>query len=154
SLASLATGLGFAPSWLETSATQAHKLRALFAPDFAAEFAGRDAYRELLEGLDVAGQLAGRAPLNQALYLWSKVMRPRYLLAFLCARMELARSVEGRLPFLAAHAVELARELPVDQKVRGLVEKFVLRAAARPFLTATVHARQKHPFTTPPVALA
>ncbi len=154
SLESLGTALGFAASWLETGATQAHKLRALFAPDFAAEVAGRDAYRELLEGLDVTGQLAGRAPLNQSLYLWSKVMLPNYVLAFLGDRMEMAHSIEGRLPFLDHHVVELARDLPVDQKIRGLVEKFVLRAAARPVLTATVHARQKHPFTTPPVALA
>ena len=76
------------------------------------------------------------------------------MLAFLGDRMEMAHSVEGRLPFLDHHVVEVARELPVDQKIRGLVEKFVLRAAARPVLTATVHARQKHPFTTPPVALA
>jgi asparagine synthase (glutamine-hydrolysing) len=76
------------------------------------------------------------------------------VLAFLGDRMEMAHSVEGRLPFLDHHVVELARELPVDQEIRGLVEKFVLRAAARPVLTATVHARQKHPFTTPPVALA
>jgi hypothetical protein len=78
SLAILATALGFAPSWLETGATQAHKLRARFAPDFVAEFTGRDAYRELLDGLDVTGQLAGRAALNQALSLWSKVMLPNY----------------------------------------------------------------------------
>jgi asparagine synthase (glutamine-hydrolysing) len=151
---SLQTALGFVPSWLETSATQAHKLRALFSPDFAAEAAGRDAYRELLDGLDVTGQLAGREPLNQSLYLWSKVMLPNYVLAFLGDRMEMAHSVEGRLPFLDHRVVELARDLPIDQKIRGLVEKVVLRAAARPVLTATVHARQKHPFTTPPVALA
>ena len=48
SLEVLRAALGFAPSWLETAATQAHKLRALFSTDFAAEFAGRDAYRELL----------------------------------------------------------------------------------------------------------
>jgi asparagine synthase (glutamine-hydrolysing) len=154
SLEGLRSALGFVPSWLETSATQAHKLRALFSPEFAAELAGRDAYRALLDGLDVTGQLDGRAALNQSMYLWSKVMLPNYILSFLGDRMEMAHSVEGRLPFLDHHVVELARDLPVDQKIRGMVEKFVLRAAARPVLTATVHARQKHPFTTPPVALA
>lgn len=154
SLEGLRAALGFTPSWLETSATQAHKIRALFAPDFAAEFGGRDAYRELLEGLDVPGQLAGRAPVNQSLYLWAKVALPNYVLAFLGDRMEMAHSIEGRLPFLDHHVVELARGLPVDQKIRGTVEKYVLREAARPVLTATVYARQKHPFTTPPAALA
>jgi asparagine synthase (glutamine-hydrolysing) len=154
SLAGLRAVLGFAPSWLETGATQAYKIRALFAPEFAAEFAGSDAYRELLEGLDVPGQLAGRAPLHQSLYLWSKAMLPNYVLSFLGDRMEMAHSIEGRLPFLDHHVVELARGLPVDQKIRGMTEKFVLREAARPVLTATVYARQKHPFTAPPAALA
>jgi asparagine synthase (glutamine-hydrolysing) len=153
SLEGLRAALGFAPSWLQTGATQAHKLRALFSPDFEAEFAGRDAYRELLEGLDVPGQLAGRAPLNQSLYLWAKVALPNYVLTFLGDRMEMAHSIEGRLPFLDHHVVELARDLPLDQKIRGTVEKYVLREAARPVLSATVYARQKHPFTTPPAAL-
>jgi asparagine synthase (glutamine-hydrolysing) len=151
---SLRAALGFVPSWLETGATQAYKLRRLCSADFAAEFAGRDAYRDLLEHLDVPGQLAGRPPLSQSLYLWSKVMLPNYVLSFLGDRMEMAHSIEGRLPFLDHHVVELARRLPLDQKIRGMTEKFVLREAARSVLTATVYERQKHPFTTPPAALA
>src|SRR5262249_51142186 len=81
--------LGFAPSWLEANATIAHKLRGLFSADFAAEVAGRDASRELIDGLDWPGQLAGRAPLNQSLYLWSKVVLPNYVLTFLGDRMEM-----------------------------------------------------------------
>src|SRR5262249_54941247 len=41
-LASVRRALVFVPSWLEAPATAASRLRALFAPDFAAEFAGRD----------------------------------------------------------------------------------------------------------------
>jgi asparagine synthase (glutamine-hydrolysing) len=153
SLESLRAALGFSPTWLGASATHAHKLRALLAPDFAAEVAGRDAYRELLEGLDVPGQLAGRAPVNQSLYLFSKVMLPNYVLGFGGDRMEMAHSIEGRLPFLDHHVVELARGLPLDQKIRRTVVKFILREAARPVLTATVYGRQKHGLATPPAAL-
>ena len=35
-----------------------------------------------------------------------------------------------------------------------MTEKYVLREAARPFLTETVYGRHKHPFLTPPAALA
>ncbi len=91
--------------------------------------------------------------MNQSLYLWAKVTLPNYVLTFLGDRMEMAHSIEGRLPFLDHHVVELVRSLPVDQKIRGTIEKYVLREAARPVLTATVYARQKHPFTTPPAAL-
>jgi asparagine synthase (glutamine-hydrolysing) len=41
---------------------------------------------------------------------------------------------------------------PVHQKIRGTVEKHVLREAARPLLTETVYRRQKHPFFAPPAA--
>jgi asparagine synthase (glutamine-hydrolysing) len=153
-LTSVHRALGFVPSWLETFSTPATRLRALFAPDFAAEFAGRDPYRVFLNGLDVAGQVAGRAPVNQSLYLWSKVALPGYILAVLGDRMEMAHSVEGRVPFLDHHVVELVRDLPVGQKIRGMTEKYVLREAARPVLSATVYRRQKHPFLAPLAALA
>ena len=37
-------------------------------------FPGRDAYRALLDSLDVPGRLAGRAPVHQSLYLWCKTV--------------------------------------------------------------------------------
>jgi asparagine synthase (glutamine-hydrolysing) len=153
SLVGVRRALGFVPSWLEAFATTANRLRALFAPDFAAEFAGRDAYRVFLNGLDAAGQLTGREPVSQSMYLWSKLTLPSYILAVLGDRMEMAHSIEGRVPFLDHHVVELVRDLPLSQKIRGMTEKYVLREAARPVLTATVYARQKHPFLAPPAAL-
>src|SRR6516165_9261099 len=153
-LASVRRALGFVPSWLLGPATAADRLRAVFAPDFAAEFARRDPYRVFLNGLDVAGQLAGREPVNQSLYLWSKLVLPGYILAVLGDRMEMAHSVEGRVPFLDHHVVVVARDLPVAQKIRAMTEKYVLREAARPVLSATVYRRQKHPFLAPPAALA
>jgi asparagine synthase (glutamine-hydrolysing) len=91
---------------------------------------------------------------HQALYLWAKTQLPNYVLAMLGDRMEMAHSIEGRVPFLDHHVVELVRALPVAQKIRGITEKWVLREATRSVLTPTVYARHKHPFTSPPVALA
>ena len=154
SLASIEGSLGFAPSFLESFSTAAFKLRSVYRAEFASEFAGRDPYRVFLNGLDVEGQLTGREPVNQALYLWSKAQLPNYVLTVLGDRMEMAHSVEGRVPFLDHHLVELVRDLPVSSKIRGTTEKFVLREAAKPVLTATVYARQKHPFLSPPAANA
>jgi asparagine synthase (glutamine-hydrolysing) len=111
-LASVRRAPGFVPSWLEAPATAATRLGTLFEPDFAIEFAGRDPYRVFLNGLDVAGQLTGRDPVNQALYLWSKAALPNYILAVLGDRMEMAHPVEGRMPFFDHHVVELVRDLP------------------------------------------
>src|SRR5262249_49945892 len=137
-LASVRRALGFVPSWLQAFATTGTRLRSLSSPDFAAECARRDPHRDVLNSLDVVGQLAGREPVNQSLYLWSKVALPNYILAVLGDRMEMAHSVEGRVPFLDHHVVELVRDLPVAQKIRGMTEKYVLREAARPVLSATV----------------
>jgi asparagine synthase (glutamine-hydrolysing) len=64
--------------------------------------------------------------------------------------MEMAHSIEGRLPFLDHHVVETVGGFPASAKIRGTVEKYVLREAARPVLTDTVYRRQKHPFLAPP----
>ena len=80
-------------------------------------------------------------------------MLPNYILSNLGDRMEMAHSVEGRLPFLDHHVVEEAARMPVAMKIHGMTEKYVLREAARPVLTDAVYARQKHPFMSPPATL-
>lgn len=144
--------LGFVPSWVESGATMGFKMRGLLAPDFVAAQDRRDPVLGMLEAFDVGGQLRGRPPVHQAMYLWSKVALPGYILSVLGDRMEMAHSVEGRVPYLDHEVVELARSLPVSAKIRGMTEKYVLREAARPFVTQTVYQRQKHPFLAPPAA--
>jgi len=62
-----------------------------------------------MSDIDAHGQLAGRAPLNQSLYLWAKTALPNYILTMLGDRMEMAHSIEGRVPFLDHHVVEVIR---------------------------------------------
>jgi asparagine synthase (glutamine-hydrolysing) len=152
-LASVQRLLGFTPSWFEAFGTTAFKLRALFAGGFITSVREQDPYRIILNGLDVRGQLSGRPPVHQSLYLWSKTHLPNYVLTVLGDRMEMAHSIEGRVAFLDHHVVELVRSMPVAQKIRGMTEKYVLREATRSVLTDTVYRRHKHPFTSPPVAL-
>jgi asparagine synthase (glutamine-hydrolysing) len=153
SLAGVQRVLGFAPSWMEAAAGRMFKMNDLWASDFRSEFAQQEAYHGLMSSVDVRGQLIGRAPVNQALYLWAKTLLPGYILTVLGDRMEMAHSIEGRVPFLDHEVVELIRSMPVGQKIRGMTEKYVLREAARPVLTDTVYQRQKHPFLSPPATL-
>jgi asparagine synthase (glutamine-hydrolysing) len=142
--------LGFVPASLEGWAQMGHGLLRVATSEFAAAYAERDSYRILLNCLDVEHQLAGRDPVNQALYIWSKTMLPGYILGNLGDRMEMAHSVEGRLPFLDHFVVEEATRMPVSMKIRGMTEKYVLREATRDVLIDKVYTRQKHPFMTPP----
>ncbi len=145
--------LGFAPSWMETFSARANKMRAVLAEDFLERFGSHQSYFPLLSEIDIPGQVSGRDAVHQSLYLWAKTVLPDYVLTMLGDRMEMAHSVEGRVPFLDHHVVELVRSQPVNQKIRGMTEKFVLRESVRDVITDTIYRRQKHPFLTPPAAL-
>ena len=145
--------LGFVPSWMEAFSARAGKMRAVFSKSFLTQFGEGQGFQPFLDNTDVRGQLAGRDPLHQSLYLWAKTVMPGYILTMLGDRMEMAHSVEGRVPFLDHHLVEVIRSQPVNQKVRGMTEKYVLREAARDVITDTVYRRQKHPFLSPPATL-
>jgi asparagine synthase (glutamine-hydrolysing) len=132
-------------------AAQGQQRLSLLDADFKAQFAGRDSTRLFLDSLDVPGVLAGRDPLNKSLFVWAKSFLPNYILNLLGDRMEMAHSIEGRVPFLDHHVVECVCRAPVSFKIRGLTEKYLLREAAKPVITETVYHRQKHPFLSPPV---
>ncbi len=143
--------LGFVPTWFEIFGAMAMKRLSVLGEDFKGQFAGRDSASVFLNQFDVPGQLTGRDPLNQSLYLWSKASLLNYILVVLGDRMEMAHSIEGRVPFLDHHVVECLRQVPVALKVRGMTEKYILREATRHVITDTVYRRQKHPFLSPPV---
>jgi asparagine synthase (glutamine-hydrolysing) len=128
-------------------------MRAVFSDSFLGRLGQREGFQPFLSDIDVRGQLHGRDPLHQSFYLWAKTGLPAYILTMLGDRMEMAHSVEGRVPFLDHHLVEVIRSQPVNQKIRGMTEKYVLREAARDVITDTVYCRQKHPFLSPPATL-
>jgi asparagine synthase (glutamine-hydrolysing) len=152
-LRSVEQALGFVPSNLEAWSQLGAGLFRVVSDDFAAAYAGRDTFRVMLSCLDVERQMAGRHPLNQSLYIWGKTMLPNYILSNLGDRMEMAHSVEGRLPFLDHHVAAEAARMPVSMKIHGMTEKYVLREAARPVLIDEVYTRQKHPFMSPPATI-
>jgi asparagine synthase (glutamine-hydrolysing) len=107
-------------------------------------------YADLLDRIDIRGRLSGRDPVNQSLYLWNHSVLVNTILTYLGDRMEMAHSVEGRVPFLDHHVAEYVAGLPIRHKIRGTREKHVLREAVRDVITPEVYDRQKHPFLAPP----
>ena len=145
--------LGYVPSWIETFSTRAVKLRPLLANEFQAQYGAREGTYAILDDVDIRGQLKGRDALHQSLYLWSKTVMASYILTMLGDRMEMAHSIEGRVPFLDHKLVELIVRQPVNQKIHGMTEKYVLREAVKDVITDQVYRRQKHPFLSPPATL-
>jgi asparagine synthase (glutamine-hydrolysing) len=151
-LDSVRNRLGYVPSFLEAKGTLGFKVCAVLSDEFKSSFAQYDSYQKFLDCFDLEGQVHGRNHVNQSLYLWSKSALANYILKTLGDGMEMANSVEGRLPFLDHHLFEFVRTLPLSLKINGTVEKFVLREALKPLLTNTIYTRQKHPFVAPPVS--
>ncbi|MEO7042202.1 MAG: asparagine synthase C-terminal domain-containing protein, partial [Gemmatimonadaceae bacterium] len=112
-----------------------------------------DVLGALLASLDVERRLKGRNAVHTALYLWAKTILPNYILSNLGDRMEMAHSIEGRVPFMDHRVAEYLHKVPVSLKIRGMTEKYILREATKDVLTKTVYGRQKHPFLSPPATL-
>lgn len=146
--------VGFAPAWIRNFSGMHSYVKEVLSDSVLERFGDRNTLLYALNYLDIAGQVDGRDNLSRSLYLWSKLTLPYYLLTVLGDRMEMAHSVEGRVPFLDHRVVEYVVSLPSHLKIRDLTEKYVLRKAAEPFITKTVFERQKHPFLAPPSAIS
>jgi asparagine synthase (glutamine-hydrolysing) len=144
--------LGFVPSMYMPIFSRLRRTAPLFDAEYFAPFEGLDLASLLLNNMDVKRRLNGRAPVHQALYIWGKTALPDYILTLLGDRMEMAHSIEGRVPFLDHEVCEFLFKTPVNLKIRGLTEKYILREATRDVLTETGYHRQKHPFLSPPDA--
>jgi asparagine synthase (glutamine-hydrolysing) len=105
-----------------------------------------------LNSFDIQNQLKNRDAMHASMYLWSKTFLCNRLLRAYGDGMEMGHSIEGRVPFLDHHLVEFVSQLPVHYKAKGVTDKFILREAAKPYLTPTIFAREKYPFAAPPVA--
>lgn len=98
-------------------------------------------------------------PLNTAMYVWQKGHLANLILSCLGDRGEMAHSIEARTPFLDHRFTEYCNSLPVSAKIRWqqdagasdgkFIEKWVLREAAKPFITKELYERKKHPYSAP-----
>lgn len=142
--------LGWLPATLNVAANQANSVSPLFRDDLSVSVREFHPLVAALDRLPIAQRVAGRDRLNQMLYVNAKTVMPNFILNYLADRMEMAHSIEGRVPFLDHRVAEAAARVPVSMKVKGIREKHVLREAAKDVLIPEVYDRQKHPFTTPP----
>jgi len=141
--------IGFVPAWVQAWWRRGRKIQEILDADFLATTGSADVHQAFLDSIDIAGQLAGRPRLHQSMYLWTKLVFPSVMLGPLGDRSEMGHSIEGRLPMLDTELVEFVKGLPVESKIRGTIEKHVLREAVRPFVTKRVYQRRKHPFIAP-----
>ncbi|RYO99265.1 hypothetical protein DL763_001629 [Monosporascus cannonballus] len=114
-------------------------------------------------------------PAHTAMYMWNKSTLINVILSCLGDRTEMAHSIEARTPFLDHHLAEYVNGLPPSTKLhytapeeggkaddvdnfwwkaagealRTISEKWILREAARPYITEELYKRRKLPFLAP-----
>lgn len=142
--------LGFSPAWITRIHAERAPFYALLDAGSAEAFDFDGLCAAFVDQFDVEGQLSGRHPLQQSMYLWTKSVLPNYTL---CAdRLDMAHGIETRQPFLDHHLWAFTRGLPPDQLIRGLSEKWALREAAIGWVPEVIRTRTKHSFTSPTVS--
>ncbi|HEY7217571.1 MAG TPA: asparagine synthase (glutamine-hydrolyzing) [Candidatus Binatia bacterium] len=93
-------------------------------------------------------QIEGRVPVVQLQYRRLVTHLPRVILCAYGDRTEMAHSIEGRVPFLDHRLFEVARDVPVEHKIRGGVEKYIIRKIADGLIPKEVVERRKWPLST------
>ena len=61
----------------------------------------------------------------------------------------MAHSVEGRYPFLDHHFIQFCCGLPPQMKLKGLIEKYILKKTFNKLIPQEILKRDKHPYRAP-----
>ena len=130
------------PRW----ATTAGVVRFL-SDDLLSSLGGYDPVADLRASLPADFNNWGS--LARAQYLELAQLLPGYILSSQGDRVSMAHAVEGRFPFLDYRVVEFAATLPPRLKLRGLIEKYLLRRSMQGDLPAAIAWRPKQPYRAP-----
>ena len=121
--------------------------KAFFSRELREEIGDYDAVADLRDRLPA--EFARWHPLSQSQYLESAYLLPGYILSSQGDRVGMAHAVEGRFPFLDHRLIELAARIPPRLKLKGLVEKHILRQSMRHLLPGSIATRPKQPYRAP-----
>ncbi len=140
---------GFTPSWIQPWMLTLAEVRPLFSARAREALEGYDPIAAIADRLDPK-QLRGRHPLDRAQYTWIKTMLEGQILNWGGDRVDMANSMESRPPFLDHLLAEYAAKIPPAYRIRGGVEKWVLREAMKGVLPEILYRREKFAFMAPP----
>jgi asparagine synthase (glutamine-hydrolysing) len=141
--------VGFTPSCLQPWLASAEHVPGLLHPELRKQTENYQPGKAIADALD-ADMLQDRHPLDKAQYVWIKTMLEGQILTWGGDRVDMANSMEARPPFLDHHLAETATRLPPSMRIKGRVEKYVLREAMKGILPETLYKREKFAFMAPP----
>ena len=141
--------VGFTPSCLQPWLSSSRHVPDLLQDDIREQLKSYQPGDAIANALD-ADMLEGRHPLDKAQYVWIKTMLEGQILTWGGDRVDMANSMEARPAFLDHHLAEYASRIPPSMRIRGRVEKYVLREAMRGLLPKVLYEREKFAFMAPP----
>lgn len=118
----------------------------LYSKKLREQFPSFDAVQHLVFN---KARIKNRHILHKRSYVDLKLRLSDHLIADHCDRVTMAHSVEGRFPFLDIDLVEFIATIPPGLKLKGLVEKYILKKLARKYIPDTIIDRQKFGFVAP-----
>lgn len=119
--------------------------QALLQPEVADATVGCDALSLFRESFAAVPDLHY---LDQAMYVDLQTWLASDILVK-ADRMSMAHGLEVRCPLLDHRVVEFAASLPISQKVRGGVQKYLLKESQRKYLPKNIIDRKKRGFNAP-----
>ncbi|MGC1479140.1 MAG: asparagine synthase (glutamine-hydrolyzing) [Chthoniobacterales bacterium] len=140
---------GFTPAWIQSWIATSRIARPLLSDDAAAELEGYDPVGAIADEIDPA-MLNGRHPLDKSQYSWTKTMLEGQILNWGGDRVDMANSMESRPAFLDHHVAEAAVHVPPNLRIKGNIEKYIVREAVRGVLPEVLYRREKFSFMAPP----
>jgi asparagine synthase (glutamine-hydrolysing) len=94
-------------------------------------------------------KIDGRHPFHKRSYLDFKLRLSDHLISDHADRVNYANSVEGRYPFLDMNLINFISTIPPQVKLKGLVEKYILKEVAKKYLPTEINTRQKFSWVAP-----
>ena len=139
--------LGFVPKFLEAKYSIGYKLQKNALND---NYINNmyDPFKSIMKCLNIPKM----DNIYTSSYLWSKICLSNYILVGLGDKMEMASTIEGRVPFLDDDVYNAVRNMPTDFKMNAnSVEKYILKETFKNDITPSIYQKQKHPFIAPPL---
>lgn len=141
--------LGFTPSWIQPWMKTLELARPLLHKNIQEELMDYDPIASIAQSFD-SSKIDGRHVLDKAQYTWSKTMLESQILNWGGDRVDMANGLESRPPFLDKELVAMALDIPPAYRIKGNVEKWVLKEAMQHIIPETLYKREKFAFMAPP----
>lgn len=141
--------LGYVPTFLKAKYSMGYKLKNYtLKKEFLDHYINSDPASYMIRLYEMSKDTP---KINNSTFLWTKICLSNYILNALGDKLEMANTIEGRVPFLDREFFDFVRSIPLEQKIYMGNEKHILKEAMKPYISDTIYNKQKHPFVAPPL---